>query len=88
MEETGLEAEIEYLLGVYSKGSRKLENGDEVQTVTVIFVSHITGGTPTEGNEETISLGWFSKDNLPEIFSRKHKTMIDDYFSGARGVWR
>jgi len=88
MEETGLTAEIEYLLGVYSKGSTKLRNGDEIQCVTVIFVSHITGGAETKGNEETISLGWFSKDELPEIFSQKHKRMIEDYFEGGRGVWR
>ena len=88
MEETGLTAEIEYLLGVYSKGSAKLGNGDELQCVTTIFVSHITGGTPSESNEETVSLGWFSKENLPKTFSSKHQTMIDDYFSGAKGVWR
>lgn len=88
MEETGLEAEIEYLLGVYSKGSNTLQNGDQVQCVTVVFVSRITGGRMIDHNSETLSLKWFSRDELPEIYSEKHRTMIEDFFDGAKGVWR
>ena len=87
-EETGLEAEIEYLLGVYSKGSSELKNGDKLQCVTVVFVSHITGGKMIESSSETLSLAWFARDNIPQIYSPKHAAMIKDFFEGRRGVWR
>ncbi|MBR4555024.1 MAG: NUDIX domain-containing protein [Ruminococcus sp.] len=87
LEETGLTASEEYLLGIYSSNEiRELENGDKVQTFTVVLVGHVTGGTPTEGNEETAALGWFAENEIPEIYSARHKKIIEDYFKGARGV--
>ena len=88
MEETGLTAEIEYLIGIYSKPMIELKNGDKLQPVTVAFAAHVTGGEMKESCDETLALAWFPKDSLPEIYSAKHKEIISDYFMGKSGVYK
>ncbi|MBR6044860.1 MAG: NUDIX domain-containing protein [Ruminococcus sp.] len=84
-EETGLEIELDALCGVYS-GFFSRSTGN--QPITAAFTAHITGGSLYCDHVETDELGWFTGDELPEIYSEQHKAMLADYFSGARGVWR
>lgn len=84
-EETGLDVGLDALIGIYS-GFFSRRTGD--QPITAAFLAHITGGELYCDHVETDELGWFDKNTLPEIYSEQHKTMIDDYFSGAKGVWR
>lgn len=63
-EETGLTVEIEELIGLFS------ENGHPVMVAA--FSAREVGGTLAAG-DETLDLGFFSPDSLPEMaFDRDH----------------
>jgi 8-oxo-dGTP diphosphatase len=68
-EETGLEVEIERLVGVYSKPQK--------QEVVLTFYCHVTGGTPHE-TEETRECRYFPPDNLPSNTLPKHRQRVED----------
>ena len=68
-EETGLEVEIEQLVGVYSKPQK--------QEIVLTFRCHITGGTLTT-TEETRECRYFAPDALPTNTLPKHRQRIED----------
>jgi 8-oxo-dGTP diphosphatase len=78
LEETGLEVEVERLLGLYSvtrRGGSKIVVGQ--------FICRVVGGEPTL-TEETNGLGWFGEDELPEPIFGTHRLRLVDAFA----VWR
>lgn len=81
-EETGLEAEVVRLVGVYSdtKGSLHIAQGPEWHTVRVSFLCKVTGGTLTP-SEETSELGFFDLAALPPLIT-DHAERIKDAISG------
>ena len=68
-EETGLEVEVEQLVGVYSKPQKR--------EVVLTFRCRITGGTlhPTEEIRES---HYFAPDALPENILPKHRQRVED----------
>lgn len=68
-EETGLEVEIEYLVGVYSKPQK--------QEVVLTFRCRRTGGTLNE-TEESRACRYFSPDELPSNTLPKHRQRVED----------
>ena len=68
-EETGVEVEIEQLVGVYSKPQK--------QEIVLAFRCHITGGTP-RATEETRECRYFLPDALPANILPKHRQRIED----------
>jgi ADP-ribose pyrophosphatase YjhB (NUDIX family) len=68
-EETGLEVEIEQLVGVYSKPQK--------QEIVLAFRCHITGGT-LRATEETRECRYFSPGTLPTNTLPKHRQRIED----------
>ena len=68
-EETGLEVEVEQLVGVYSKPQK--------QEIVLTFRCHITGGTLT-ATEETRECRYFAPDALPANTLPKHRQRIED----------
>ena len=68
-EETGLEVEVEQLVGVYSKPQK--------QEIVLTFRCHITGGTLT-ATEETRECRYFAPDALPTNTLPKHRQRIED----------
>ena len=68
-EETGLEVEIERLVGVYSKPQK--------HEVVLTFSCHAIGGTPQE-TEETRECRYFAPDNLPSNTLPKHRQRVED----------
>jgi 8-oxo-dGTP diphosphatase len=68
-EETGLEVEVEQLVGVYSKPQK--------QEVVLTFRCHITGGTlhPTEELRES---RYFAPNALPDNTLPKHRQRVKD----------
>ena len=69
LEETGLEVEIERLVGVYSKPQK--------HEVVLTFSCYVTGGTLRE-TEETRECRYFAPDNLPSNTLPKHRQRIED----------
>jgi 8-oxo-dGTP diphosphatase len=73
-EETGLEVEVERLLGVYSVTQRA---GTKI--VACSFFCRVVGGE-LRTTDETIDVGWFEESALPErIFSTHRQRIVDAY---------
>lgn len=90
-EETGLKVKVEKILGIYSgkKYQEIRKNGDECQPVVVAFYTKVNGGElKLTDNDETLSLEYFSENELPEIHNKQHEDMIFDAFSLASGIWK
>ncbi|HTC20865.1 MAG TPA: NUDIX domain-containing protein [bacterium] len=77
-EETGLEAQIVRLIGVYSdtKGSLHFAQGAEWHTVRVSFLCRVTGGALTT-SEETSEIQYFNVGRLPPLITDHAKRIKD-----------
>lgn len=84
-EETGLDAECVELLGMYTG---YLSRDGLSQPLTAIFTARAVGGELYCDLKETAEIGYFGRDELPEIYCRQHEDIVSDYFSGRRGVFR
>jgi 8-oxo-dGTP diphosphatase len=69
LEETGLEVEVEQLVGVYSKPQK--------QEVVLSFRCRKRGGTLTE-TEESRACRYFSPNALPPNILPKHRQRVED----------
>jgi ADP-ribose pyrophosphatase YjhB (NUDIX family) len=81
-EETGLEAEVMALLGVYSTPHRRIDydDGRKVQIVALCFVAQITGGTLGESVEMN-EFGYFSATEIAGLETLEtHRDRINDAF--------
>ncbi|MEZ3420394.1 MAG: NUDIX domain-containing protein [Eubacterium sp.] len=87
-EESGLDVEIASFFGVYSKYFAEYENGDKAQPICHIFKAKIIGGNPIDSNSETSEIGYFNLENLPELFCRQHRDILDDLINGREFVFR
>ncbi|WP_423465003.1 NUDIX domain-containing protein [Promicromonospora sp. MS192] len=86
-EETGLEVNLNSLLGVYSKGFDRYPNGDSAQAVTVFFVADVSSGELLADGVETRALAYFSEQSLPTLLNSQHERVARDFFAGVRGGW-
>src|SRR5437667_1224434 len=68
-EETGLEVEVEYLVGVYSKPQK--------QEVVLTFRCRVVGGVLTE-TEESRECRYFAPSSLPRNTLPKHRQRVED----------
>ncbi len=84
-EETGLDIELDKLVGVYSG---YLTRDGKRQPIVGLFAAHAVGGELYCDRIETAELGWFTKDTLPEIYCQQHIDMINDFFTGKTGFYR
>lgn len=71
-EESGLEAKVERLVGIYSKPAR-----DPRKIIAAAYLCSITGGTQKPQQGEINEVRWFSLDNLPPLAS-DHAQIIQD----------
>jgi ADP-ribose pyrophosphatase YjhB (NUDIX family) len=87
LEETGWKVEVGRLVGVYSDPARQVIDyggGDRVQAVNLCFDAlALEPGEPTTP-EETLEIGFFAWNVLPEPFVPIHTIRVEDAFS-ARG---
>ncbi|MFK3960405.1 NUDIX hydrolase [Guptibacillus hwajinpoensis] len=81
-EETGLTIKKLTLFKLYSGEEffTKADNGDEFYSVTTAYVTTEYSGDIIH-TEESIALGYFSSDHLPELMVGSHRRMIREYFS-------
>ncbi|MDY4510337.1 NUDIX hydrolase [Streptococcus pluranimalium] len=92
LEETGIAVEPVKLLNVYTNFETVFPNGDEAQTVGVLYQVRATESFSIDhfANEETLQLAFFSAEEIAhlELFSPQQKVMLDEYFSGQFQVGR
>ncbi|WP_320068653.1 NUDIX hydrolase [Micromonospora sp. RTGN7] len=87
-EETGLQVQIDGLLGVYTKYRHVYPNGDVTQPITVFFRCSVAGGQLTEGDRETQELRFFALSALPPLSHQQHTDALEDLRAGRAGVYR
>jgi len=78
-EETGLDVELIRLVGIYSRLGNFL--GGHI----VLFAANVIGGEIKCQPSETISVEWFSFDQIPSPLSLGHQRRIQDVISGNEG---
>ena len=76
-EETGLDTEVQDLLGVYSAPDRDPRG----HTVSVVFSLEVIGGRMKAGDDAS-DIGLFDLDALPEL-AFDHSKIIDDYIDAG-----
>ena len=86
-EETGVSVEAKRLLNVYTNFDESYPNGDKVQTVVFLYELQALEDFDISNfhNEETLRLGFFSKEEIAELenLSDKHRLMLYEYFSDS-----
>ena len=87
-EESGLEVEITSLFGVYSKYFAEYSNGDKAQPIVHIFKANVIGGELIDKNNETLELKYFDLSDVPELFCKQHRDILDDIIAGREYVFR
>lgn len=76
LEETGVVAEVVALTVVHSGGVVRYPNGDEAQYLDVCFWFRAVGGEAHVGDDESLEVGWFAPDALPEDLTRSSQERI------------
>jgi 8-oxo-dGTP diphosphatase len=68
-EETGLEVELEGVVGVYGgpEFEVRYENGDRCAYVMAVYGARVTGGSPRPDGVETVAFGWVSASEWPNL---------------------
>jgi len=65
-EETGVDAVVDALYAVDVTEPVHYPNGDRSQYLDLLFVAHATGGEAHAADDESLAVGWFPIDDLPE----------------------
>ncbi|XXM73127.1 NUDIX hydrolase [Lysinibacillus sphaericus] len=78
MEETGLQVGELKLLGVFSGPDYyfKVANGDELYSVTAVFVSRDAKGDICIDEKESIELKYFNLNDLPEGLTEEYRSYV------------
>ena len=77
-EETGLEVEVNNLIGIYTDCDLEYPNGDRAQSICIVFELKVIGGELFCDGEETMELRYFPLDNTPKMFCKQHEDMLCD----------
>lgn len=67
LEETGVPVEVESLIDVRADRPVEFPNGDNVQFLSLTFRCRAGSGTPYVGDDESLDVGWFHRDELPAL---------------------
>ncbi len=84
LEETGLEVEVDRLIGVYSSPDYLVayDDGEVRQQFSLAFACHVTGGS-IQTSSETMDVQWVPPDDLATLdLSAGAARRIDDYRRG------
>lgn len=82
-EETGLEARITGLVGIYD--NRRFNTSSAYHIYTCCFRATLTGGEPRPSNE-TLEVAFSAAGALPVPMSEQQQRMIEDAFAAAPGA--
>ena len=78
LEETGVHAEVEALVSVFSGEEMRYPNGDRAQYLDLTFRCRYTGGQAAVGDEESLEVGWFAPEALPDPLTDSSRERIAD----------
>ena len=81
-EETGLDIEVNKLIGIYTDSDVVCANGDKVHSICIGYEMSVVGGELICDENETLELKYFSLDNMPELFCKQHEELLRDVIKG------
>lgn len=88
-EETGLEIEILYFLGIYSEPGERIvtypDNGDVAQLIDSVFVGRAKS-EELKISHESLELKFFKASEIPKELVPPAKKPIEDYLKGLKNV--
>ena len=84
-EETGLDVEVESLIGIYTDSDIKYPSGDEAHSICIVYKLKAIGGELKCDNLETIGLKYFAIDELPEMFFKQHEDLKNELIEKEQG---
>lgn len=77
-EETGLEIEVQKLIGIYTDSDVVYPNGDKAHSICICYEMSVVGGELSCDENETLELKYFSLDDMPELFCKQHEELLRD----------
>ena len=77
-EETGLDVEVNKLIGIYTDSDVVCVNGDKVHSICIGYEMSIVGGELVCDKDETLELEFFSLEDMPELFCKQHEELLRD----------
>ncbi|WP_064093487.1 NUDIX hydrolase [Rossellomorea aquimaris] len=82
-EETGLEIGQLKLLGIHSgeKYYFKIANGDEIYSVTAVYLTREAKGTVEIDTKESFNLAYLQLENLPDGLTEEYRSYIEPYLN-------
>jgi ADP-ribose pyrophosphatase YjhB (NUDIX family) len=80
-EETRVGVEVERLVSVIADREVVYPNGDHCQFISMTFRCRYVSGEATVGDEESLAVGWFDVDDLPDDLSARGRQRIDSALS-------
>ena len=85
-EETALELGELRLIGVYSGPDHlcSAPNGDEWYVVNVAYTAASFSGEARVNDAESVALGWFRPEEMPQTLVRSHQEILRDYLNMTR----
>jgi ADP-ribose pyrophosphatase YjhB (NUDIX family) len=85
-EETAVHAVAERISSVLTHPPVTYPNGDRAQYVDITFRCRAVGGTARVNDDESLAVGWFDVDALPEV-SESTLLRIERALAGAEAAW-
>lgn len=88
-EETGLDVNIDYLIGIYPNYHMEYPNGDKAQVMCAVFKMSVLEkdgeeAIPVSTDGESKEIRWFAFDEIPEIYAEDHRKGIEDFLAGKQ----
>ncbi|MBK5249855.1 MAG: NUDIX domain-containing protein [Actinomycetales bacterium] len=78
LEETGVDVRVEALAAVRAGGVVSYQNGDRAQYLDLTFWCAWTGGEAHVADDESLDVGWFPTDALPDELTASSAERIAD----------
>lgn len=77
-EETGVDVVVEGLAAVRAGEQMSYPNGDRAQYLDLLFVCRATGGEAHVADDESLDVGWYPLDALPEPLGHSTRERLED----------
>lgn len=77
-EETGLDVKVSGLIGIYTDCDMAYPNGDQAQSICIVYELEMIGGQLRYDHYETAHLKYFGLDEMPELFCKQHEEIKND----------
>ena len=85
-EETGLEVQVDRLIGVYTDPDMVYPNGDRAHSICIGVTFRVLGGELRCDGAETQALRYFPLTDTPPLFCGQHERILRDVCQKSYGV--